>query len=192
MAAPPIVCPGRYTNITATFLAEPTPPGNDSTYPVHNNMNIPTLQTDYFAFHECEVSVSMQPNVVVGGWSIYQGCYGNSINGQVRLNGFVPAQVSMGLYVGRRLNLIHTWNYTDPVTSAIYTKPFSIPVKIMKMVTGVKVQDTIRVSIESEFDYRRNQPSYSGEYIWDNTRQPGSYGYENITPSPKTNYPFMV
>jgi len=188
----PIVCPGKYANVTALFLAEPTPPGNDTTYPVHNNINIPLLQNDYFAFAECEVTSTMNGKVVHGAWSQFQGTYGGTISGNVRLNGFVPAQVAMGLYIGRRLMLTHSWSWTDTATSTAYSKTGSIPVKIMKQVVGTRVNDLMRVSIDAEFDYRRAQPSNSGDYIWDNTRVTGSYGYRNITPDPKSNFPFQV
>lgn len=170
----PTVCPGKYANVTALFLDEPTPPGNDTTYPVHNKINIPLLQNDYFAFAECEVSSVMNAKVVYGAWSQFQGTYGGTIGGSVRLNGFVPAQVAMGLYIGRRVMLTHSWAWTDPATSTAYSKTGSIPVKIVKQVVGTRVNDLMRVSIDAEFDYRRVQPSDSGDYIWDNTRVTGS------------------
>lgn len=194
MAAPPIVCPGRYANVTAAFLAEPTPPGNDSTYPVHNNLNIPTLQNDYFAFADVEISTAMESTKLYGAWSQFQGTYGGPVGGQVRLSGFVPAQTAMGLYVGRRIMLTHSWAWTDPVTSTAYSKTGSVPVKITKSTVSTRVNDTMRVSLEAEFDYRRVQPANQndGNYIWDNTRQVGSFGYRNITPDPKSDFPFKV
>lgn len=190
----PIVCPGKYANVTAAFLAEPTPPGNDSSYPVHNNLNIPALENDYFAFAECDITSSLKSTSMFGAWSQFQGTYGGPVMGQVRLAGFVPAQVAMGLYVGRRVMLTHTWSWTNPADSVAYSKTGSIPVKITKIAVSTRVNDTMRVSIESEFDYRRVQPELggSGNYIWDTVRQPGSYGYRNITPDPKSNFPFKV
>ena len=190
--AVPIVCPGRYANVTAAFLAEPIPPGNDSTYQVFPPTAFPTLQNDYFAFHECEFTTSIKHTVMHGAWSLTQGTYGGQLMGSARLNGFVPAQTAMGLYVGRRIMLTHSWAWTDPNTSASYAKIGSVPVKIVKSVVSTRVNDTIRVSLEAEFDYRRVQPSYGADYIWDNQRQPGSYGYRNITPDPTTTFPFQV
>lgn len=189
----PIVCPGKYANVTASFLGEPTPPGNDDEYPVFSPTAFPTVQNSYFAFTECEFTTSAKHTVVMGGWSNTQGVYGGGqMNGQARLAGFVPAQVALGLHVGRRLALTHSWAWTDPQTSTAYSKTGTVPVKIVKVVVGTRVNDVIRVNIEAEMDYRRMQPQYGADYIWDNQRQPGSYGYRSITPDPKSSFPFQV
>lgn len=185
----PIICAGKYTNVTVAPLSEPLYPGNTSAYVVGPARDTVTLENDYMAFSDCEVKTHMDTTPVHNSWSVSEGTQGGMISGTLSLRGWIPAQKSMGLYIGRRVLVTHSWDWTDPNTSTAYTKPYSITVKIVDINIHSQVKGAINLSVECKWDNRMDGPkSQPGNFDSDKD----GYGYRPLYPVITAALPYKV
>lgn len=185
----PIICAGKYTQVTVKPLNEPTYPGNSTTYVVGPSRDSITIENDYMAFAECEVKTHMDTTAVHNSWSIAEGTQGGMISGSLSLRGWIPVQKSLGLYIGRRILVTHDWNWTNPDTSTAYTKKYALPVKIVDIVVNSQVKGAISLSIECKWDNRMDVPtSNPGNFDSDKN----GYGYRPLSPVITSGLPYKV
>lgn len=194
--AVPYVCSGKYTQVRATAIGEPTPPGNDADYEVYYTPGATPISNDYMTFAEVTTDMRCGSLKFFNSFSHLQGTLGGAVEGSVTLTGYLPVQSAMGLYVGRRIQLSHTWAWTDPATSTEYDKDWDVVVRIVGVKLSSQVRGAIYVNINAEVDERpmKSPTVGQGGYDWDyTTGDPNSNGYRAISlPSVQSELPWRV
>lgn len=192
----PYVCSGKYTQVRATVIGEPTPPGNDTSYQVYYVPNPTALNNDYMTFAEVVTDMRCGAIKFNNSFSHIGGTLGGAVEGSVTMTGFLPVQSAMGLFVGRRVQLTHDWTWTDPTNSTEYEKQWTIVVRIISVKLSSQVRGAIHVSIGAEVDERpmRSPGVGSGGYDWDyTTGDLNSNGYRAVgLPSVQNELPWRV
>jgi len=192
----PYVCSGKYTQVRAVAIGEPTPPGNDTSYQVYYVPNPTPIANDYMTFAEVVTDMRCGAIKFNNSFSHIGGTLDGAVEGSVNLTGFLPVQSAMGLYVGRRINLLHTWAWTDPVSTTEYDKDWNIVVRIISIKLSSQVKGAIYVTVGAEVDERpmKSPTIGSGGYDWDyTTGDPWSNGYRAVgLPSVQNELPWRV
>jgi len=200
--AVPRIAPGKYTNITARYLREPTPGGDEENpWPIPrpliplDDTNPHGIANDYLSFHTMIVEPSVGHTIRYGAWSQAQQAYQGKSGGSVTLHGYIPIQLAMGIYVGRRLEVTKTWSHTMDGTP--YTINFT-PLKLLvvSIPQQIAVKENMKVTVNCVMDYRTGELTRGkGPYNWfyQQSKNPNmDYGYSANDIEPSYNQQFVV